>query len=119
MIEPEDLPFGIQCASPEKGTPAKSDIPVLSEAEQTLQALRQSAGGNLEKYRFLLEQLAHCPSMGRKALSQLAAVQEILLTEQNIRTMMGHLERLGIVEIQRGRGGTHLTALGREVSALL
>ena len=119
VIEPEDLPFGIQCASPEKGTPAKSDIPVLSEAEQTLQALRQSAGGNLEKYRFLLEQLAHCPSMGRKALSQLAAAQEILLTEQNIRTVMGHLERLGIVEIQRGRGGTHLTALGREVSALL
>ena len=63
--------------------------------------------------------LSQNPSMGRKGLSQSAAHAGLTLTEQMIRTMMSHLERLDMVEICRGRGGTHITALGREVVSAL
>lgn len=119
VIEPEDLPFGIQCASAEKRSLSLPDPAASSQKDQAVRQLCQCAGRNLDKYRFLLHQLSVNPSMGRKVLSKLAEEEQLLLTEQSIRTMMGHLERLGIVEIQRGRSGTHLTALGREVSDAL
>ena len=119
VIEPEDLPFGIQCAPAKRNEPSLPEPAASPQREKAVAQLRRCAGGNLEKYRFLLRQLSVNPSMGRKALARLAAEDGLLLTEQSIRTIMGHLEELGIVEIQRGRSGTHLTALGREVSAEL
>lgn len=119
VIEPEDLPLNIYAPSSYEKTAAANDArisPTISKADQALEQLRQCAGSSLNLYRFLLEELACNPSMGRKALSENASRAGLNLTEQTIRTMMGHLERLELVEIQRGRGGTHITALGRKVA---
>lgn len=117
IIEAADLPVNIQPSAPavlQENTPAPQ-----SAAEQVLNQLRQTAGKELPSYHFLLTQLTQNPSMGRKALSESAARSGLTLTEQMIRTMMGHLERLALVQIRRGRGGTNITPLGRDVAAEL
>lgn len=121
VIEPTDLPLHTQPLAAVSVNVSPSDIPPAS-ADGTCQALehlRQTAGSNLASYQFLLLMLSQNPSMGRKGLSQSAAHAGLTLTEQMIRTMMSHLERLDMVEICRGRGGTHITALGREVVSAL
>ena len=121
VIEPEDLPFNIQPLAAVSVNVPPSDIPHTSadDTRQALEHLRQAAGSDLASYQFLLTMLSQNPSMGRKALSDSAAHAGLTLTEQTIRTMMSHLERLGLVEIRRGRGGTHITALGREAVNVL
>lgn len=121
VIEPEDLPFNIQPLAAVSVNAPPSDIPHTSadDTRQALEHLRQAAGSDLASYQFLLTMLSQNPSMGRKALSDSAAHAGLTLTEQTIRTMMSHLERLGLVEIRRGRGGTHITALGREAVNVL
>lgn len=117
VIEPEDLPFNIQPLAAVSVNVPPSDIPHTSadDTRQALEHLCQAAGSDLASYLFLLTMLSQNPSMGRKALSDSAAHAGLTLTEQTIRTMMSHLERLGLVEIRRGRGGTHRFA--RELAA--
>ncbi len=124
VIQPEDLPFNIQASFAHERTiepqPVPEPAPVRPDAAgQALEQLRRRAGSDLTPYRFLLAQLVLVPSMGRKALSEQAARSGLTLTEQTIRTMMSHLEELKLVEIRRGRGGTQITALGREAARAL
>lgn len=117
VIEAEDLPVNIHPCAPL--TPPETPAPPASEGSTALEQLRRTAGKELTSYRFLLSQLMQNPSMGRKALSESAARQDLTLSEQMIRTMMSHLERLGLVQIRRGRGGTNITPLGRQIAAEL
>lgn len=122
VIEPEDVPASIQASpGPEKAVGAEPAlIPAsVSQTEQALEQLRQCAGSSLPLYQFLLTQLTLTPSAGRKTLSEKAAHDGLTLTEQTIRTMMNHLVGLKLAESRRGRGGTHITPLGRDVAAAL
>lgn len=131
VVQPEDLPYSIQCAVHDRGSTLEAvqmsvPVPISAPApvgpvgaKRVLEQLRRRVGSDLAPYRFLLTQLTLVPSMGRKALSQQAGRSGLTLTEQTIRTMMDRLEELELVDVRRGRGGTHITPLGREVAQLL
>ncbi len=134
FIEPEDLPATILACAKERGIPPTQVSPVSPDtpppnppvfplartpAMDTADWLRRKAGQSLPVYYFILKQLETGSSMGRKSLAALAEEEGISATEQTIRTALAHLEERGIVEVRRGRAGSCLTPLGREVLTLL
>ena len=104
VIQPEDLPSTLFAAAPAAGAAPR---------DEALEALRRQAGRDLPLYAFVLEQLAENPSLGRKALADRARADGLALSEQMVRTIASRLEGLELVEVRKGRSGTHITALGR------
>lgn len=74
------------------------------------------AGSRQEDYRFALRQLytagRNHRQAGRKSLAGAAARSGLQISEQEMRTILRDLERLGLVKIGRGRGGSKLTTQG-------
>ena len=112
VIQPEDLPSTLFSSAPAAGAGG-------APRDEMLEALRLQAGRDLPLYAFVLEQLAANPSLGRKALADRARAGGLALSEQTVRTIAARLESLELVEVRKGRGGTHITALGRTVAAHL
>lgn len=114
IIDLEDLPKTI---SMDMLKPA-----VQAQKGELSAALRQVAGNHLPAYRFVLDRLYHANQLGiptgRKAISDEATASGLPLTEQEVRTILGYLERLGLVEVRRGRGGSHITKLGEQLAQL-
>ena len=69
-----------------------------------------------EGFRFLVCALGRCSGgVGRGALLEQARRQGVPLTEQQVRDILYDLNRLGLVAVSRGRGGSRLTRSGTEL----
>ena len=73
-------------------------------------------GKNKEVYWFVLDQMAQShqlgTKLGRRRLVELAKNQGLLITEQEVRTVLKKLAECGMVSIERGRSGSHITPNG-------
>ncbi len=121
VIGPEDLPPTILAtvgATP-FSVPSGQTRAGQEEAQESVARLRHRAGSDMEVYAFVLAALCGGASMGRKSLVAQAGEQGVHMTEQTARTVLTHLEELGLVEIRRGRGGSRPTSLGRAVARWL
>lgn len=107
VIEPEDLPDYLLAAE----TPAAPPVSGGNRPD-----FWQAARGREEAFRFLVSALGNAGrSMGRGTLLQEARQQSIPVTEQEIRDMLQTLNRLGLVSVSRGRGGSRLTREGQSL----
>ena len=69
-----------------------------------------------ELYRFLLRALSAAEGgIGRGQLCRLAEQEGLLLTDQAARDALQALNRLGLISVSRGRGGSRLTLRGRQL----
>ena len=93
---PEDMMIFVPQISPEDSDDGLSDV-------------------DLELMR-LIDELRHQKnaSSGRRSLVSAMKKLDYDLTENEIRSILNHLNELGMVEINRGRSGTKLTAVGRK-----
>lgn len=115
LIEPEDLPPGIRFAH---HNPSLS--PPFTEAQKkSCEDFLEQAGKYKDEHLFILNKLAAAQSsgqrLGRKSLAELAKSEGLFLSEQEIRTILSKLEVQGLVKVNRGRGGTGITALGIDI----
>lgn len=76
----------------------------------------QPWGRNHEIYGFVLNQLALSrrdgTKLGRRRLAELARAQGLPVTEQEVRTVLKKLAECGMVSMERGRSGSHITLDG-------
>lgn len=73
--------------------------------------------GQEELYRFLLQALSAAEGgIGRGQLCRLAEQEGLLLTDQAARDALQALNRLGLISVSRGRGGSRLTLRGRQLA---
>ena len=108
-ITSEDLPPYLRAArllSPE--------VPSLPDDFSDFAA--QTAGQE-ELYRFLLRALSTAENgIGRGQLCRLAEQEGLLLTDQAVRDALQALNRLCLISVSRGRGGSRLTLRGRQLA---
>ena len=118
VIEVEDLPATIRAQAGVRGAAAPPPEPPAEEdeARQLARQVKRQAGGSEEAWRYVMEQLRAGAAAGRKSLAAGAARLGIGgLSEQSARTILGHLEGMGLAEVRRGRAGSRLTPLGEAV----
>ena len=73
--------------------------------------------GEEELYRFLLRALSTAENgIGRGQLCRLAEQEGLLLTDQAVRDALQALNRLCLISVSRGRGGSRLTLRGRQLA---
>lgn len=113
LVEPDDLPPGICCQQAADAPPPS--IPM----QETMLLLQQTAGSKLDTCLFLLARLASAAHeghpTGRKSLAEEATRAGYFCSEQEVRTLLTRLEKLGLVAIYRGRGGSRITRLGESL----
>ena len=121
VIGPEDLPPTILATvgADRHFLPPQQAGSGRGEAQEVLDRLRRRAGSDLEAHAFVLSALCGGTSMGRKSLAAQAREEGLFMTEQTARTVLAHLEELGLVEVRRGRGGSRPTPLGRAAAQRL
>lgn len=106
-VEAEDLPDYLRASAPALPQPAEPG---------GCQTFWQAARGREEGFRFLVCALGRCGGgAGRGALLEQARQQGVPLTEQQVRDILWDLNRLGLVSVSRGRGGSRLTRAGLEL----
>ena len=108
-ITSKDLPPYLRAARPL--SPAAPSLP-----DDFSDFAAQTAGQD-ELYRFLLRALSAAESgIGRGQLCRLAEQEGLLLTDQVARDALQALNRLGLISVSRGRGGSRLTLRGRQLA---
>ena len=71
----------------------------------------------LFRSRFLLRALSTAENgIGRGQLCRLAEQEGLLLTDQAVRDALQALNRLCLISVSRGRGGSRLTLRGRQLA---
>jgi len=109
VIDAEDLPF-------------YSDEDALDEytgEDETMSKFLDIAEGNMDKYIFVLKELENAyikrERTGRRSICSLANMKGLFISEQEVRKIFHTLEKLNLVSISRGRGGTVITEEGRRM----
>jgi len=109
VIDAEDLPF-------------YSDEDALDEytgEDETMSKFLDIAEGNMDKYIFVLKELENAyikrERTGRRSICSLANMKGLFISEQEVRNIFLTLEKLNLVSISRGRGGTVITEEGRRM----
>ncbi|HHV47287.1 MAG TPA: sigma 54-interacting transcriptional regulator [Tissierellia bacterium] len=109
VIDAEDLPF-------------YSDEDALDEytgEDETMSKFLDIAEGNMDKYIFVLKELENAyikrERTGRRSICSLANMKGLFISEQEVRNIFHTLEKLNLVSISRGRGGTVITEEGRRM----
>ncbi|MDR1194606.1 MAG: sigma 54-interacting transcriptional regulator [Peptococcaceae bacterium] len=75
-----------------------------------------AARGREEAFSFVLRALGEAAdSIGRGSLLQTARERGMTLTEQEIRGILVELNKLGMVSVSKGRGGSRLTLKGKSM----
>lgn len=105
----EDLPF--EC---------EEDLEHNIDDEKILMSrLIKIAGKNIKKYIFVLEELEkgfnENKRLGRRSIFEKSQENNIFISEQEIRTILINLEKYKMVEVFKGRTGTIITELGKEL----
>ena len=108
-ITSEDLPPYLRAVRPLSPTAPSLPDEFSDFAVQT--------AGQEELYRFLLRALSAAESgIGRGQLCRLAEQEGLLLTDQAARDALQALNRLGLISVSKGRGGSRLTLRGRQLA---
>ena len=128
IILPTDLPSTIYKTTavlPPMSPTAEIQTAVLPmQADVSMmQTLKKAAGRHMTASLFVLQTMANAQrkgiACGRKAIVQDAKQENRQLTEQEVRTIFSTLERLELIEIHRGRGGSLITQKGRQLVELV
>ena len=105
-VEAEDLPDYLRASAPALPQPAEP-------AAARPSGRRPGAGKRLPLPGVRAGPLRR--RAGRGALLEQARQQGVPLTEQQVRDILWDLNRLGLVSVSRGRGGSRLTRAGLEL----
>jgi len=109
----EDLPFTFDESRKVKYNLSEQDKDILNSLHS------QIAPPKLDNYIFVLSELdkrfKNNQSTGRRSITKAAKKQEIYITEQDIRNIYQRLDKLGLVKIKKGRGGTRITKRGKRI----
>jgi transcriptional regulator with PAS, ATPase and Fis domain len=116
-VESSDLPLEIE-------ENVSNQKPIVPESKSLLiDEINRAAGKSIHRYVFVLEELEKAfknkKRAGRRSIYLTAMEREIFISEQEIRTIFNELERLDLVEVFAGRGGTVITEKGRNVFTTL
>lgn len=80
---------------------------------------RNVAKNRMDEYLFVINELVSCrknkATAGRKAIAKASEGKNMFLTEQEVRNMLLNLEKLNLIKILKGRGGSRVTDLGMKV----
>ncbi len=112
-IEFEDMPLAIKEYYEEN----KNRADVYSESDKSHE-LRETAGIRYKEYLFILKKIKENQkaglSSGRKNLAVICKENEINLSEQEIRGILKNLEKIGFLDVFKGRKGNTLSEKGEE-----
>lgn len=68
---------------------------------------------------FVLKVLYQCTeerkAIGREGILECAKKEKFFLSQIGVRTILGILKEYGLARVSRGRGGSRMTCLGREI----
>lgn len=110
-IDIEDLPFSDKQS-------LSSNI-LTSEEKTKAEKFLESAGKNISKYTFVLEELERSyinqTRQGRRSIYQKAQERDIFVSEQEIRIILINLQSFDMAQIFKGRSGSVITDLGRRI----
>lgn len=116
-ITPEDLPQGFfgRLKSAERVT--ETDL-------QEMEMFKKLTGRLYPEYRFILLALSDCSeqgragsaSLGRDSLLRLAEESQMPLSQREIRTILAHLDTMGLIKVYKGRGGSRITPGGLKLA---
>ena len=83
------------------------------------QQAMEEKGINPEEYWFVLKVLYQCTeerkAIGREGILECAKKEKFFLSQIGVRTILGILKEYGLARVSRGRGGSRMTCLGREI----
>ncbi|QQY80112.1 PAS domain S-box-containing protein [Keratinibaculum paraultunense] len=112
IIDAEDLPFIEYENSINNKMDTKMQKNIVIEFLET-------AGDDLKKYIFVLEELKKAyisnKRLGRRSIHEIAKINGIFLSEQEVRRILIELEELEMVKINKGRAGTVITREGLNI----
>lgn len=111
----EDFPEYMR-QEPDHGSAVRPEGIPEGPSQDTVQGRGGARRRNVEQ--MILSELARCrregEKTGRKRLSEALKQQGEMVSEAEIRIYLDKLQQKGFVEIQKGRGGTKITANGME-----
>lgn len=111
LIDKHDIPF---C---KRGDREKQETD--NEESDIVCKLIKDAGFNREKYVFVMKCLEDSrrnrKRIGRRRIAELADMNNLFLSENEVRGILEVLRDHGLVSLSNGRGGTQITALGARV----
>lgn len=116
VITMEDLPptFSYRKAEPQDRIFSSGQEPVRRPWEMAM----EQAGADCEEWTFVLSQLYENgqkgAATGRDGILECARQEQIYLSQLKVRRILEVLKEYGLAKGGRGRGGCHITALGRE-----
>ncbi len=120
IIEKEDLPF-LNYLSPKNVRENKNKNIKLSPKSQDsiMERFILKEGQNIELYHGILivmeEEDSNQKRCGRKKAQELLLEKDLLYTEAEIRTAMSKLNEFGFIRVGKGRSGSCITMLGKEL----
>ena len=83
------------------------------------QQAMEEKGIDPEEYWFVLKVLYQCTeerkAIGREGILECAKKETFFLAQIGVRTILGILKEYGLARVSRGRGGSRMTCLGREI----
>lgn len=96
----------------------ESNIDSIQDEDMTMKFL-ETAGSDIRHYIFVLEELENAyirrSRVGRRSISKIAKTKGFFISEQEIRKILSNLEEFSMVNITKGRSGTIITELGRQM----
>lgn len=92
--------------------------PSSSRSLEPWQSAMEEKGITPEEYWFVLKILYHCSerreTVGREGILLCAREEKFFLSQIGVRTILGIMKEYGLARVNRGRGGSRITLLGRE-----
>lgn len=89
------------------------------KSNEDMNLLARLAGNQMEEYLFVLKSLNEANEKqeikGRMSLAEEAKMQNIYLTQQEIRGILSSLDSLALVKVSKGRGGSKITNKGKKI----
>lgn len=101
------------------GQPAGGSAPPSSSHNtEPWQSAMEDRGITPEEYWFVLKILYCCSekreTVGRTGILEYARAERFFLSQIGVRTILGIMKEYGLAQVNRGRGGSRITRLGRE-----
>ena len=116
-----EVPGGLEPGNSETSVSeaAVSDRPRSCHRPEPWQQAMEERGMEPEEYWFVLKVLYQCTeerkAIGREGILECAKKEKFFLSQIGVRTILGILKEYGLARVSRGRGGSRMTCLGREI----
>lgn len=116
-----EVPGGLEPGNSETSASeaAASGSPQSFRRPEPWQQAMEERGMEPEEYWFVLKVLYQCTeerkAIGREGILECAKKEKFFLSQIGVRTILGILKEYGLARVSRGRGGSRMTCLGREI----